>query len=802
MKVSDCGPLDAQVLLIGEAPGREEDRKGIPFVGAAGTMLRQLLSHSGISYNKCRVTNVVDVRPPGNNFSFFYLQKNRNTPSDSLEKYWQILREKIDRLKPKVIIPLGGEALRAITGKRKISDWRGTPMSYKDAIVIPTYHPSHIMRQYSYHPIAELDLVKARKILSGEMGSDDRFVDILLQPTVQQVVEWLYDAEDTSRISFDIETLGKHVRCIALAYRVDSRFKAICIPFFSFPSSSMADVSVGDKMITFAGQGGLGSSYWSKDDEVIVLDALANIFGDAAIQWAGQNSISFDAPLLEDEFGTYITNHYMDTMHAWHVLYPELPKSLSFLCSILTNFSNYWTEKDTRDDSSLWRYNAMDSIVTLDVSYKIEDELKSSGLGKLYFDHVHPLAFALSCASREGVLIDKTARDELVEKTRENIKELEKEINELAGKDLNPNSTKQVQKLLYEELKFPVIYKDNKPTANEEALRRLEKRYPNEAILAKIIEYRKSYKLVSTFLDVNVDEDGRMRTSYNPSGTKGARISSSKSLWGTGMNLQNIPIGRSRGVVNIRHIFIAGEGNVFVKGDLRQAETMVVAHILYRLGDGTLYELYKDPDFDIHSWAAAPIFKRFENEVTSYERSVGKLANHSGNYCSGPGVLVKKALTDGIEGIDYNEAKRILAIRHKAIPGLKGWWADVERRLRKTRIITTCLGRRRIFFGRLDDNATIRDAVSYEPQSTVGDVCNIIFRRLFKSLCVDNGRVGSSPVPILQVHDEVVVECREAQVDIVIKEMRKAAIVPLFINEEPLIIPIDISVGKNWRDCK
>lgn len=799
LKVSDCGPPDAKIILVGEAPGINEERAGKPFVGAAGNMERQLLSHSGIDYNKCRVTNVADERPPGNDFTFFYDDKRRNTPTHRLEKYWQLLRDKIEKLKPNIVIPLGGEALRAITGKRKISDWRGTPMSYKDIKVIPTYHPSHIMRQYSYHPIAELDLAKARREAETEKYAPNP-VSILLKPTLQQVVDWIDAAKRlTNRIAFDIETIGKHVRCISLAYGGPAMPEAICIPFFIFPSSSMATVSPGDKIITFKGQNSVGSSYWSKNDEVIVLNKIAELFADESIQKVGQNSIAFDAPLIENEFGIYIKNHYLDTMHAWHILYPELPKSLSFLTSVLTDYPNYWTEKDSTDDMSEWHYCSMDSIVTLVVSYKIERELKDSKLDTFYFNNTHQLAFALSDASRTGVLVDDKARDELVVDTKKRIESIQLEINALAGKVLNPNSTQQVQKLLYGELKFPTVFKDNRPTADEEALRKLERRYPKEKILSKIIEYRKAYKLSSTFLDVNIDDDGRMRTSYNASGTKCARISSSKNLWGGGMNLQNIPVGRGRGIANIRYIFVASKKKVFVKGDLSQAEARAVAEILYRIGDPTIHDLYKDPSFDIHKWKATFIYNKSVEEISKPERDVGKLDNHSGNYCSGPNVLVKRALKDGIDGIDYAFAKEITAARHRAVPGLRVWWADVERKLRQTRILTTCLGRRRIFFGRLDDNATIRDAVAWEPQSIVGDVCNIIFTRLHDVF--ESSRLFTAS-PLLQVHDEVVVECLSKDVDYVAQEMRNAAIIPLYINEEPLIIPIDISVGKNWRDCK
>ncbi len=431
---------------------------------------------------------------------------------------------------------------------------------------------------------------------------------------------------------------------------------------------------------------------------------------------------------------------------------------------------------------------------------------KVATLAETYFNHVHPLAVALSAAQDRGVLIDQTARSELVVRFKKKVVDTQLKVNSLIGREININSPKQVMELLYDEMHLPTVYKRHgggisTRTSDEDAILRLHKQYPDEPILTLIISYRKDSKLISTFLEAEVDEDGRMRTSYNVSGTKNFRISSSKNLWGSGTNLQNIPVGRRPGVENIRHIFIASPGHSFVKGDLRQAETMAVARIMCRYNDYVLWDKYvSGSDFDIHKWAAAPIFRVPESDVTPYQRTVGKVANHAGNYCAGPGVIQSEARKYAIDGIDYQMAKRIIDTRRAAIPGLEKWWKDVEVQIRRTRTMTTCLGRRRLFFGRFDDNATIRDAVAFEPQSVVGDVCNTIFRRLY-GISI---KLQQLWLPVLQVHDEVVVETPDEKIEEVKTEMKKAAIVPLWLNKdmEPLLIPIDISVGKNWRDCK
>ena len=124
MKCRDIGPLDAEILIVGEAPGKDEEIAGIPFVGQAGKLLKNILSTAGIDYNKCYISNVCSDRPPNNNFGYFYEDQKRNNPKEFLTKAWYDLGDKIKRLKPKVVICLGNEPLRAVTNLKGISTWR------------------------------------------------------------------------------------------------------------------------------------------------------------------------------------------------------------------------------------------------------------------------------------------------------------------------------------------------------------------------------------------------------------------------------------------------------------------------------------------------------------------------------------------------------------------------------------------------------------------------------------------------------------------------------------------------------
>lgn len=786
MLVRDIGPRDAKIVIVGEAPGAEEERQGIPFCGPSGKLLKQLLNHSNVPFDRCYITNIVNVRPPGNDFAYFY---DGDVPKKELEEAWKVLQDKIDLIKPKVCILLGSEALRAVTNKTGITNWRGCFLSYKDTLLMPTYHPAAVLREYSLHPIVEKDFEKAAYKCPKE------WPETIIQPSLQQIVDFILEAKRAARIAWDLETIGKSIRCLGLSFRsFEGLVKAISIPFIKFSDSSLVSISPpsGGNFIRFSSCSSSLSSYWSTEDEVIVLEELERLF-QSGVPFVGQNSISFDEPLFYNSFLIRPKNHFFDLMHAFHLLYCELPKGLDFICSLFTCYPNYWTDKNTENDIEEWFYNARDCIVTLEASEIVEKELEEAKLSEFYRTHVHPLCFDVMKLQSNGVLIDSTVRA----KHRTNATSLAdsalSKLKELTGQDVNPNSPKQMKELLYDKLRFPQMRGRNKKiTTDEEALRSLAQRYPGQPILQEIINYRKATKLIGTYLDVKTSPDGRMRSSFNPSGTETGRLSSSRDLFGEGMDLQNIPAGKGLDIVNIKDMFIAPPGRLLLKGDLKQAETMVVAEILLRLGYPQMHNLYQDKSFDVHRWAGSFTFNKPADQITKRERDVCKIRNHSGNYQAGPHVMVKTALKYGVD-IDYNLAKKLIEDHKRQVRGLKEWWYDVERTIKRTRMLANCFGRRRVFFGRLDET-TIREAVAFEPQSTVGDLNNIILRNLFSIL-------PEGCFPVLQVHDEIVIELPEEKLDECINCYFKSALVPCFISGgTPLVIPVELSHGNDWKN--
>lgn len=366
MKCSDLGPPDAKVVLVTDCPNEQEERSGILYSSQCNKMLKSMMMHAGLKFADCYATAVMLVRPPNGDFSYMY---DGNVPKTQLSEHWESLRNKITAIKPDVVITFGKEPLRALCNKFSVDDYRGTWLSFRNINVLPTFHPSYVMKMYEEHAVLEMDIAKAIK----QKPAADPY--IILNPTLQMIADWIYKARKSGNIvSYDIETVSDCIRCVGFATK-NPQLNAIVIPFMKFPSSSMIKGT-----IVSVGQDGSMSSYWNTNDEVLVLDMLSNFLTDRFVRFVGQNSVSFDAPFIRRHFDISVANQYMDTMDAWHVLYSEFNKGLDFLCSVLTDYKNYWADKDTSDDISEWTYNGMDCIVTYECAIKIEKELAETAV--------------------------------------------------------------------------------------------------------------------------------------------------------------------------------------------------------------------------------------------------------------------------------------------------------------------------------------------------------------------------------------------------------------------------------------
>jgi len=326
------GPCPSPILIVGEAPGAEEERTGQPFQGASGAELNRMLGEVGLNRSECFLTYLCRVRPPGNEIESFIPSKKKDlTPAHVwlldrkvsppvVEGYELLLRE-IELCKPKVIIALGNAAMWALTDKWGIKHWRGSQLFTKDNVaVIPTWPPMAVMRQWALRAVTMNDLRRAKRIAINGVVSEPvtRFVT---RPTIGSVRDILgiingLLAQNPTTLSLDIETSGGHIVCLGVAW---TRADALCIP-----------------LSTNAGT----RHYWTEWEEAEIVWELYRILTHPNARVIWQNGL-FDSQYIFRHWH-FLPRHHFDTMVGWHSCFSTLPKSLDFLASMLTEHYVQW----------------------------------------------------------------------------------------------------------------------------------------------------------------------------------------------------------------------------------------------------------------------------------------------------------------------------------------------------------------------------------------------------------------------------------------------------------------------------
>lgn len=355
--VAGEGNPNAKILILGEAPGQDENLSGHPFVGKAGQLLDTLLDGAGVNRSECWVTNVYHHQPPDNDVSRW-----DEMGLGSKEKQFQITSKEIECVDPNVILSLGGTAMEFATGHKGITKWRGSVLPALDEIhkVVPTFHPAHILHQrggetYEYWQkyVIQLDMEKAKKqSLFKDYKRPHRVIQIAKSSL--DVYNYFRQYSTMPYMSLDIEVFRSNPFCLGIAM---SKQHAISVPLIQrWNDIEVCSIPHGDL-----------ANIWK-----MVAQYLAN----PRYKKIGQN-FKFDQERLE-AMGFFVENFYADTMLLAHTIQPEFPKSLAFLCSIYTDEPYYKDEGKTfnpkRDRiDKILNYNAMDAAVTLEV---FEGQLK------------------------------------------------------------------------------------------------------------------------------------------------------------------------------------------------------------------------------------------------------------------------------------------------------------------------------------------------------------------------------------------------------------------------------------------
>lgn len=773
-EVPPIGPTDAKIVLVGEAPGEREDQEGQPFVGHSGGLLNTMLREAGIEREKCFITNVVNRRPANNDFGVLYEDKGRKKPTEVLVSSYARLRDEVNAVNPNVIVALGGEAFKALTGIDGISKWRGSVVPSTlcpGKKVIGTYHPAAIMRQFGWRPVAVMDLTRAVQ--------QSEFPDIRIRErnlivgrdfaVLKSELERILGLHESTRVSLDIETSESQVQCISFA---TERYRAVSIPFFW-----------------------RGTSIWSEELE-LELWRLVKAILQGPFRKIIQNA-EFDTLFLKKKVGIEVNNLWMDTMVAQHMIYPELQKGLDFLCAMYTDHPYYKDDIDSDDPEVFWRYNALDSCIAWEVHEEQLKELKEFKTDGLYFNFVHKLIEPLQEIGDRGILIDTRFQQDMRRQINAELIEAQIKLDAIAGHPLNVNSPKQMVKFLYEELPNAKQTKSRKKkgsteyeeglTTDEATIDKLNRQAPNPAY-DLILELRGKRKLLSTYIEAAVDTDGRLRTTYKVTGTKSGRLSSSSTIFGIGLNVQNVPPGPAR------RMFISDPGTTFIQGDLSQAEARVVA---YLAEEERLINVFKSGG-DIHKQNAAIIFQKSVNDVAPTERQLAKKIVHASNYGMGPRRFREVCWEElGVE-LTESEAKKLQRAYFLQFPRIERWHLEVQQQLNRNRTLTTPYGRKRIFFGFYGDEL-FKEAYSYIPQSTIADHLNMALLDLYQRF---KASPGEGACIVMQIHDSLTVQCLDDRTASTVETMDYFMNRPVTIRGQECTIPVDYKTGKNWEELK
>ncbi len=435
-------------------------------------------------------------------------------------------------------------------------------------------------------------------------------------------------------------------------------------------------------------------------------------------------------------------------------------------------------------------YACADADVTFCLVNVLTKELKAKDAWDLFNEIEMPLVPVLIAMERMGVMLDVDYLAELKLELDKRLFEIQQRIYQLIGHEFNINSTQQLGKVLFDELKLDASRVGRtKQGGYSTAAGVLEQLQGAHEAVDLVLEYRQLDKLQSTYIEalptMVSKKDARLHTSYNQAGAVTGRLSSSDP------NLQNIPIRTEMGR-RVRRAFIAPPGKKLIAADYSQVELRILAHMSQDKG---LLQAFKREE-DVHKVTAATIFGVPLSEVTPAMRGIAKTTNYAIVYgISGFGLAARTELSQ-------QEAQQFIASYFEKYPGVKKYLDDTKAMAREKGYVETMLGRRRYFpelqtrAGNYEmKRAAERMAINAPVQGTNADIMKIAMAQLFEQM--QKKKLKSQM--ILQVHDELVFEVPDNEV----KTMaRLARDVMGKAYELDVPLAVEVNVGQNWEEME
>lgn len=457
-------------------------------------------------------------------------------------------------------------------------------------------------------------------------------------------------------------------------------------------------------------------------------------------------------------------------------------------------------------DETAWIYNALDCCVTREVFDVIHPQLDNQTAP------VYNLSLALRAPildmTMRGVLVDAEERERALNAYLADRVKLEEQLNKITRDGIgygtiNPRSPEQLKELLYDYMKLPVQKSRNAqgrfaPTTGRAALEKLQGYFLAQPVVTHILAIRDLGKKIG-FLKTGIDPDGRMRASFNIAGTNTGRLASSISEYGTGTNLQNVDR-------KLRRVFIADRGMKFANIDLEQADSRNVGAVCWNLFVNEHGEAFAGAYLDacesgdLHTtvtnmaWRDLPwpddrkLWRAIADQNAYRElsyRDLSKKLGHGSNYYGKPPTMAAHSRLPVRTAEDFQHryfgAFPCIPLFHKTT-------------IAELPTITSLFSRRRIFFGRPNDEETWRKAIAFRGQSPTADEINIGMVELWRAnICQ----------LLVQVHDSLLIQYPEELEDEVVPKACELLTTKILLEKgREFAVPVEAKVGWNWGDCE
>lgn len=770
-------------MIVGEAPGAEEEVRGTPFVGTSGQELTRMLHEAGILRTECYLTNVCKYRPPGNDLETFFLDSKMTQPNELLKEGMEELRQDIEQIKPKIIIAMGNEPMWALLGHRLITKWRGSMLMFGDSMLMPTIHPAAILREWSWRSIVIQDLKKA-KHWSDHGAWPDPDYKFQVRPSFETAMDtlgMLIKRADESpapvKLASDIETRMTYISCHGIAW---SRSEALCIP----------------NMCVERPHG-----YWTAEEDLYIWERERSLLTHPNVEIIGQNYL-YDAQYFARRKG-YVPRLKHDTMFQQHVAWAGMKMGLDFLSSMYCRYHRYWKDEGKEWNPKLpeeqhWNYNCKDAVVTFEAHEVLMHILEQLNLIPQYQFQMRLWPQMLNMML-EGIKVDQKLRGSMSVSMLSAIQTREQELEYILKHPFNPRSPVQVKALFYEQLHCKVIFskKTKLPTTDDDALRTIGEREPLfQCLTERIADIRSLGVIYKNSLTAPLDDDGRIRCTFSPT-AETYRWKSSENAFGRGGNLQNWTKGNEEDedlkdaradIPNTRKTLVPDWDFTIVSIDLSGADAWPVA---WESDDTALKKILLSGE-KLHAANARMMFPKecktgFEQPYYDNMRTGVHLINYVGSAKTLAGALKCSVWA----------AQQFIDKWFGLHPGIPEWHERIEQQLQKTRTVRNAWGYRRFYFDRVE--GILPEAIAWIGQSNTACVTNNAFVAVREQTQLINDFQIKF---LLQVHDELVFQVPNHYLEKALKAIKPLVHVSVPY-DDPFTIPWGLKVStRSWGDCQ